>query len=162
MDPVLISLISAGTALVASIVGPWVTLTVARRQFSANVISANRQRWIETLRDLLAELISLLVAGSVVKAKWKDKWDRGRGPLAAEPEWLAKLERIVLVQWKTRLLINPTEPDHQELCGTIDAALKRIQAEELHETETEQDIQSIASLAQTILKREWQRVKLGI
>jgi hypothetical protein len=63
------------------------------------------------LRDLLAELISLVVAGLVVKSKWKDKWDGGRGPLAADPEWLAKLERIVLVRWKIRVLINPTEPE---------------------------------------------------
>jgi len=73
MDPLLISLVSACTALVASIVGPIVTLTVARRQFSANVLSANRQKWIETLRDMLAELISLMVAVLVVKAGWKDK-----------------------------------------------------------------------------------------
>jgi hypothetical protein len=69
LDPLLISLISACTALVASIAAPWVTLTIARRQFSASVLSANRQKWIETLRDLLAELISLVVAGLVVKSK---------------------------------------------------------------------------------------------
>ena len=66
MDPVLISLISASTALVASVIGPFVTLTVAKRQFNATVLSANRQKWIETLRDLLAELISVLVAVFVV------------------------------------------------------------------------------------------------
>jgi glycerol-3-phosphate dehydrogenase len=46
--------------LVAAIAGPIITLTVARRQFSATVISANRQKRIETLRDTLAELIALL------------------------------------------------------------------------------------------------------
>jgi len=75
MDPVLISLISASTALVASVIGPFVTLTVAKRQFNATVLSANRQKWIETLRDSLAELASLLVTALVVKSKWKDKWD---------------------------------------------------------------------------------------
>jgi len=43
MDPVLIGVISACTALVASIIGPIVTLTVAKRQFNATVLSANRQ-----------------------------------------------------------------------------------------------------------------------
>jgi hypothetical protein len=60
MDPVFISLVSACTALVASIVGPMVTLSVAKRQINASVLSANRQRWIESLRDLVAELISLM------------------------------------------------------------------------------------------------------
>lgn len=50
MDPLLISLVSACTALVASVVGPFVTLAVAKRQFNATVLSANRQKWIETLR----------------------------------------------------------------------------------------------------------------
>ena len=82
MDPLLIGVISACTALVASIVGPIVTLSVARRQFNATVLSANRQRWIETLRDMLAELISLLVAALVVKARWQSRWNKGRDALS--------------------------------------------------------------------------------
>jgi len=39
-----VSLVSASTALVASIVGPIITLTVARRQFNATVISTSRQK----------------------------------------------------------------------------------------------------------------------
>ena len=161
MDPLLISVISACTALVASIAGPIVTLNVARRQFNATVLSANRQKWIETLRDMLAELISLLVAALVIKSNWKDKWDKGRGPLIGEPALLDKLQRMVLTTSKIRLLLNPTETDHQHLAQAIDAAIKRLQSEESLESETEADIQSITALAQSILKREWQRVKRG-
>jgi len=161
MDSLLISLVSACTALVASVVGPIVTLSVARRQFNANVLSANRQKWIETLRDLLAELISLLVAALVIKSGWKDKWDKGLGLINTDRAFLAKLERIVLVQWKIRLLINPTESDHRELYDTIATALKRLQSEKSHDAETEADIESITKLGQSILKREWERVKRG-
>jgi hypothetical protein len=156
-----ISLISAGTALVASIVGPIVTLAVARRQFNATVLSANRQKWIESLRDMLAELLSLLVAALVVKSKWKDRWDKGRGALTADPALLLKLERIVLTQSKIRLLVNPADADHRRLCEAIDAAFKRLQSEDALDSETETDIETITGLAQAILKREWQRVKLG-
>ena len=162
LDPLLISLVSAATALVASVVGPLVTLAVARRQFNATVISANRQKWIEALRDLLSELISLLVAVLVVKAQRTGPWDRGMGAIAQEPALLAKLERVVHVQWKIRLLINPTEPDHEELYRMIDAAFKRLQSEESHDAESEADIEAITRLAQSILKREWERVKRGI
>ena len=161
MDPLLISVISACTALVASIVGPIVTLAVARRQFNATVLSTNRHKWIETLRDMLAELTALLVAALVVKSRWKDKWDRGRGALNADPALLDKLERIVLAQSKIRLLLNPTEPDHQSLSRAIDAAFKRLQSEQTVESESEADIETITALAQSILKREWQRVKQG-
>ena len=54
----IVTLVSASTALVASIIGPIVTLTVARRQYNATVISTSRQKWIEALRDTLASKTS--------------------------------------------------------------------------------------------------------
>jgi hypothetical protein len=156
-----VGLVSASTALVASIVGPIITLTVARRQFNATVISASRQKWIETLRDTLAELIALLRAALVVKAKWKDKWDRGRGPLNADPAMLEKFEHIVLSQSKIDLLVNPTDADHQLLYETIETAISRLGAEASLEAETQRDIQTVTRLGQAILRREWQRVKIG-
>jgi hypothetical protein len=156
-----ISLISASTALVASVVGPVITLTVARRQFNATVISTNRQKWIDTLRDTLAELIALVRGALVVKSNWKDKWDHGRGPLNADPAMLEKFERIVLAQSKIELLLNPIDADHQRLYDTIETAISRLRAEKSLEEETEHDIRTITGLGQAILKREWQRVKRG-
>jgi hypothetical protein len=161
MDALLISLVSACTALVASIAGPMVTLTVAKRQINATVLSANRQKWIETVRDMVAELISLLVAAVVVKAKWQARWDQGRGPLKEDPVMLGKLERIVLARSKIHLLLNATEADHQRLREAIEGAFKHLQSEQAVESETEADISTIEKLAQAILKREWQRVKRG-
>ena len=86
----LLGMVSACTALVASVVGPLVTLTVAKRQFNATAISSNRYKWIETLRDELAELISLLATALVIKSKWKGEWQHGRGPLNSEPALLEK------------------------------------------------------------------------
>jgi hypothetical protein len=161
MDALLISLVSACTALVASVIGPMVTLTVAKRQIAASVISTNRHRWIEGLRDMIAEIISLLVAAVVVKAKWQTRWDQGRGPLNEDPVMLAKLERIVLARSKIDLLLNPSEPDHQRLREAIHVAFKRLQSEQSVDSDTESDIETITQLAQSILKREWLRVKLG-
>jgi hypothetical protein len=146
---------------VASILGPIITLKVSKRQFNANVLSANRQKWIETLRDMVAELISLLTAALVIKSAWQSKWDKGHGPLRENAALLQKLERIVLAQSKIRLLLNPTEADHQQLSRAIDTAIKRLQAEESLDSDTEADIETITTLAQTILKREWRRVKRG-
>jgi len=156
-----VSLISAGTALVASVVGPLVTLTVARRQYNATVISTSRQKWIEALRDTLAELIALIRTAVVVKSNWKGNWDRGRAQLNADPAMLEKFEHIVLFQSKIELLINPTDADHQRLCDTIETAISRLRAEESLEAETQHDIETITSLGQAILRRGWQRVKIG-
>ena len=64
MDALLVSLVSARTALVASIVGPLVTLTVATRQFNATVLSANRQSGadIQTITTL---------AQAILKREWQ-------------------------------------------------------------------------------------------
>jgi type III secretory pathway component EscS len=160
--PLLIGMVSACTALVASVVGPVVTLTVAKRQFNATAISGNRHKWIETLRDELAELIALLATALVVKSKWKDKWEEGRGPVNSDPVMLEKFERIVLAQSKIQLLLNPNEEDHEQLREIIDVAARRLRSEDALETATDADIGIIVSLAQAILKREWQRVKQGI
>ena len=161
MDPLVLSFISACTALAASIIGPIVTLRVARRQFNATVLSTNRQKWIETLRDMVAELMSLLVSSLVVRSAWKSKWDKGHGPLREDTALLNKLERIVLTQSKIRLLLNPTDVDHQQLDRAINTAIKRLQDEKSLDSDTEADIETITTLAQAILRREWQRVKLG-
>src|SRR5262245_26883815 len=120
MDPVLLSLISACTALVASIAGPLTALGVAKRQFNATVLSANRQKWIESLRDQVAAMVSLLVTATVAKSNFKGSWDGGQALLANNPVMLEKLELLVMVQWKIRLLLNPTESDHQKLDAGID------------------------------------------
>ena len=161
MDPLVISMISAATALVASIVGPLVTLSVGRRQFAATVLSTNRQRWIEQLRDLLAEFIAQLGTVWVIRATWQGKWDKGLAPIAADPARLEKMQRLLLVQWKIRLMLNPTEADHQELYQAIERSLDRLREERSEETETATDIETISRMGQMILKREWQRVKSG-
>ena len=161
MDPLLISLVSAATALVASIVGPVVTLAVARRQINANVVSSNRQNWIDALRDLLAELVALFASVMVVKSGWKSDWGGGLPALQSDRSLLAKLERIVLVQWKIRLLLNPTEADHRTLYRAIEGAFAHAKSDAFDEAELAADIERITSVAQPILKREWERVKRG-
>ena len=161
MDPLVLSLVSACTALVASIFGPVVTLVVARRQINANVVSSNRQKWLDTLRDLLAELVSLLAAIVVTRRSWRGPWNEGMAAVEARPELLTKLERIVMVQWKIRLLINPNERDHQALYRTIEQAFEHARSEDATDADIAADIEAITALAQPILKREWERVKRG-
>ena len=48
--------VSSLTALVAVIVAPLIQLRIAKRQIRSTTISANRQVWINTLRDNLATL----------------------------------------------------------------------------------------------------------
>ena len=52
-----ITIISALTALAAVILAPLVSIYVVRKEVNAQVISTNRQVWINRLRDELAHFI---------------------------------------------------------------------------------------------------------
>lgn len=161
MDPNLLGTISAVTALVATVLGPIVTLAVAKRQFSASVLSANRQRWLETLRDTIAELSSQVVGIVITKAGRKGAWRDGFEAAASDPAIMQRVERVVYLQWRIRLLTNPANADHNELCALIEATLENLRKPELNEPETRANIERITRLSQSILKREWERVKAG-
>jgi len=160
VDANTLTLISACTALAASVAGPGVSLMIARRQINANLVSANRQRWIETLRDLVAEMISLLKTGAYVKLALSRK-EESFTPSA--PTLLEKVERLMLVKNKIRLLINPTEADHRALLGAIETALARVLQPEHQDivATVDADVETITQHAQLILKHEWGRVKRG-
>ena len=73
INPYWITLIFACNAMIASIAGVFVHTRVARTQFNANVLSVNRQKWIETIRDLVASLNSQLLAAAAVRNTWKSR-----------------------------------------------------------------------------------------
>jgi hypothetical protein len=73
---------------------------------------------------------------------------------------------MILLEYRIRLLINPHEPDHAKL-----VQLLRKEFDELNESFDSSPAEydkgksygddEIISLAQSILKREWERVKRG-
>ncbi|HUT54677.1 MAG TPA: hypothetical protein VM658_14900 [bacterium] len=141
--------ISALTALVAVIVSPVVSVYVVKKQITANVVSVNRQKWIADLRDQISELITLIMFINLNQAK--------------EEVILTKFERAYLTETKINLLINPREKDHIQLTKLIRSAIEEIFKEKA-EKDSKRLIEirdSIISLSQDILKREWERVKTG-
>lgn len=174
MTSALITMLTTATAIIAVIgaviVTPFITLRVARIQtetslavarlgIAANVVSINRQRWIDDLRNLVAEfqttIISLrrlshLVASRQVSGECE--WDRSLG-----------FEKAVLLRSRLALLINPSEEDHKQLLILVDMALSIAQTPPEQDTlKIETELRSdIEQKTQNILKEEWQRVKAG-
>jgi len=145
--------ISAVTALVAVILSPFVSLFIARKQINTTVLSSNRQQWINTLRDQISELLSLFMLMNVGhKVK-----------LIGREEFLQKLERSLLLEARIKLLINPKEEDHTELITLIRKAIEEIfrDTKESDLAQLRKVCESIISKSQTILKKEWERVKEG-
>lgn len=138
--------LSLAVAVLAVFVGPAIQLAIARKQIRATVLSANRQRWIDELRQQIAEFITL--AGELSSLA---KMDMNAGRATID-----KTSKMQLCRMKIMLMLNSKEPDHRQLLALLEAASKGIyQSEEDDGT----NIPGLVALSQSILKREWERVK---
>ena len=149
--------VSALTALAAVIIGPlasiYVTKYVTKRQIHASVVSLNRQKWIDSLRDQLANLITDLRLLGL---------HRGINLIAKE-EYEERLQRILLSEIKINLFLNSNEADHKSLSDTIRSVIETIfGGNEIEKRRVASELLPvIVQQSQSILKREWQSVKDG-
>jgi hypothetical protein len=144
----IVAIIAAVTALCAVVLGPLVSMWAADKQARVAVRSANRQAWINTLRDCLAEFVSLVTIIS----------------LSEGSDLRTKIEREFFLEAKIKLLLNPNETDHRALVELIDAVRTASGAtmekyDQSKEAVLRELVRRLGVLSQTILKREWERVK---
>jgi len=159
--------VSALVALVAVIIGPWITLRVAKKQIEAtgsiaerqietskavadlharaNVLSKNRQDWINALR---IEIAGFMTSVSVVLPLLFSQKD--------SIEMYKLLSQMQLHLSRTRLLINPKESDHAVLVEKMNEMAQRVLSFDNKISDLNDEL---VRLAQTLLKREWERVK---
>lgn len=140
-------------AVLAVFVGPFVQMWIAKRQVRATVLSANRQRWIDSLRSQIAEFLAALVTLNAVRS----------GALDLSPtEYSAKLEQFRLGQFTIRLMLNPNEKDHQRLDDALGEGLTLVTSPGpgLMQDDLAKVLEAIDAIARPVLKREWERVKL--
>lgn len=161
LSPIHVSFVVACSALVAATIAPVVNLAVSRRQFNASVVSANREKWIAKLREATAELASLLAMAALEKARWEGAWDGGSALLRADPAQRPAFRRIAQLYWEVRLLTNPNDALHIDLCGAVAAAVQRLRDDDPASQLAATDVERIATAAQAVLGAEWRRVKRG-
>lgn len=149
------AVVSAITALVAIIIGPLVSICIAKNQINASVISTNRQVWINRLRDELATLVGMV--HHLPSAHANDSVS----PNDAIAEYGKFVEKFQVI----KLLLNPNEADHQELVRLIECAdeklIESINNKISNRSEFETIGRDIVTQSQIVLKKEWQRVKSG-
>ena len=159
MDALTIAFVTACTALISAVVGPAVSYVVARRQIRASVISTNRERWTEALRDSVAEYVALLISASMVKLTI------AQDPLKALGEdhtLLQVFERTVLVKNKILLMTNPNESRYMELCNVVEATYQSLISDDPQDLpKIHSASEAITRAAREVLKAEWIRVKRG-
>ena len=98
--------------MIASIAGAIVNTRVAKTQFNANGLSVNRQRWVETMRDLVTGLNSQLLAAAAVRQIVEEPIGT---VIAQDCELLRRVENLLRTMSKIELMLNPLERDHQKL-----------------------------------------------
>ena len=156
------SLITVLTALAVSLIGAFTSQSVARRRFSADVISTNRQRWIETFRDRLSELLSVMNAAQVIKRNAASEWRGGAGPVGDNPALMDRLEKAFMAIAQIQLLTKTSEARHVALNDAISVGVTLLQQDELHETHLAKRLEEIVVLGREIIRDEWARVKRGV
>ena len=160
IDPALVGVISALTALFASITGPVVSIYVARVQIKASVRSANRQRWIDEFRDTIAKLSGQIAVATQVRDRI---FDSGRLRIASDAD-LHQFEQLIATAMKVRLMVNPSDDEHRRLLSLVEGLLELFRT-----AKADDDVQGaartvamqIADVSLVIIRREWTRVQNG-
>jgi hypothetical protein len=173
----IIAIIAATTAILSTIITAYITNRNTRAvtqthknsadlDFRKNVLSKNRQDWINTLRDELRICFHNIWTCFHSKESMKSHDDY------TKEGYFTHLRNINLSRYKIILLANPEETDHSRLLEM----LKRLESivETKHTNKENFDpeskltgliffelLDSAVHLAQEILKREWERVKKG-
>ncbi len=135
-------------SLVAVIIGPIITLKVAKRQ----IVSPIRQKWIDELREVVSEYLSecqqLIILG-------KD------GMLNSEQTDESLFTRLLYLEQKLRLMLNPKEDNHNRLLEIIRTLTEDIHHGHSNLLEFGATVREATEATQAILKQEWIRVKHG-
>jgi hypothetical protein len=146
--------ISVSTAFAAVVISPLTSYLVARIQFRASVLSANRQQWVNTLREQIAAFVSEAHA-IMFEAAHQCETD----------DYAAQRRRYVnlnLLETKINLLINHQEEDHRQLVSTLASISSALVKSHGRDQEGVMGvIAGITPLSQRILKREWVRIRSG-
>lgn len=150
------------TAVVIAVMSAYATLAGSHRRFRADVLSANRQRWIDSFRDRLAELLSVMNAAQVIKRSSAGRWRGGAGPVKDNPALADKLEKTFQAIAQIQLLTSAAEPEHRALNRAIATAVGYIQEDDLHEAELSACCDQIIELGRGIIRQAWGRVKRGV
>lgn len=118
---------------------------VAELNFRQNVLSVNRQNWINELRNIVSEIISSAELAAIKKGQKNEDFRRLNG--------------LIL---KAELMVNP-EKDKEFILSLkelnkslLDIILERSEITSLSEPKTQ-----IIALTKQTLKTEWERVKKG-
>ena len=144
-------------------------LEIATKNIKAQVLSANRQQWINNLRESTAEYLSAVhslrksrtIARHCVALSKKDGTDFFIAHRDAINAMTNDARIVENLKYKILLLVNPTEPEAiainrilQEMASNTGSFQEKPNKQKLYELSKE-----LIAITQIYLKKEWERVK---
>ncbi len=149
------AILSALAAVAATVIAPLVAYYTTRTQIRANLVSANRQAWINALRDDLSELFELFTFLFLLRPGTFN----GEDGLKFIMEKRSKIRLLII---RIRLRLNPTEKLSKALLDAI-TQLQNVAQSMGSGSDAEFDkwMEATIANAQEILKSEWKRVRSG-
>ncbi len=158
MDALTIAFVTACSALVSAAAGPLVSISVASKQIRASLISNNRERWIESLRDSVAEYVALAVSAAMLREVLRKQ---ALEAIRDDPSLAQLAERIALARNRILLMLNPAKDLHNKLCMAIDDADRLLLEVEATLGQMNDAVNAITRAGRMVLQVEWARVKRG-
>jgi hypothetical protein len=136
-----------GAALIALLSAVF-TVWNTGRTIRATVVSTNRQKWIDSVRDDLALFLRLSSINHM--HHWSET-----PPADLIEEMQAARKEMHLLSLRILLKLNPAEKEHVQFIGMIEElrTTSRPQRDELPDR--------LARAGQDIFKAEWERIKRG-
>jgi hypothetical protein len=150
-----IPILSLVVAALAVFVGPLISWRIAKRQLRANLEVSNkqivgpmRQAWINSLRDLLAEVTSSALHYHV--AGFEERTDE-------------EYQHLTHLEYRIKLMLNASENDHRELEEALGRMVGMLNIGDSRTMEHDREFaarhDAVVGLARKVLKREWDRIK---
>jgi uncharacterized protein YneF (UPF0154 family) len=150
----LIPILSLIVAILAVFLGPFISWKIAKRQVSSSLKIANkqivapmRQAWINSLRDLIAEISSSAL--HYYQTGYEDRKDE-------------EYKRMTELEGKISLTLNFREDDHKKLHDLIRKMIASLERGKEGDNIFIETHPQVMALSRDILKREWNRVKEDI
>jgi hypothetical protein len=158
MDIVTVSFVAACSALVSAAAGPLASVAVASRQARVTLISGNRERWVEALRDSIADYVAIALSAAALQEA------RHEAPVAAlrdDPQLWHVVEGLTRARTRVLLMLNPVEAGHLELGAAIDRSYRILVGGAATMEAIAPVLDALTNAGRSVLKAEWTRVKRG-
>lgn len=123
---------------------------LSKNEIKLEVLSKNRQNWINSLRDELSKFM-----GTIKTIDNKHRMMSSKADASEINSFKDEINNLGVLKYKIYLLLNPEEDDNKILLKKIEEIILMAYQKE----QPDEKLDEMIIISQKILKEEWKRVK---